>query len=97
MEKCNPLILLWLPCATDDRPETWLKPLTEKPAEAGSAWHVVRISGPEGPVYYASRQPAEAGSGIGLPAAKPSVQAMNSGVGRGFSPEFGQHSWVLEK
>ena len=40
----------------------WLKPSFEKHAEAGSGPHVWRLSGPKGPVYYASRQPAEAGS-----------------------------------
>ena len=40
----------------------WLKPLFEKRAEAGSGPHVSRLSDPKGPAYYASRQPAEAGS-----------------------------------
>ncbi len=63
---------------------SWLKPLFEKPAEAGSAPNFWRLSGPEGPAYYASRQDAEAPSWIGLSAAEPPVQSVDLEIGKSF-------------
>ena len=50
--------------ARDHRTGLRLKPFTEKPAEAGSSFPHPDTR-PEGPVYYVSRQPAEAGSDNG--------------------------------
>ena len=58
----------WEPLSTEsslrrgDQNGPWLKPFLEKRAKAGSAHPIAWIPGPKGPVYYASRQAAEAAS-----------------------------------